>query len=354
MNKSREKHVMDRMRSLTAEEMAVSKDMEKMSLHFIENSDNKKKEKIVDFGKMRKDRITRSQPYWDDGRRDQGPRLPLFGRKKRYPLRFTTNFIVNSIIFSIVAAIAIGGAFGIILLKMITNDDSSSIVNNQNENGTQVEENNSPVTSGELANSPIPSLQLFVIQEGAYSTIDKGMEVAQSLQRENLPATISENSELVYLFMGVSNSRENGEQLTTFFQELGKEPYMKAYEVSQPSRLVTEQWNDFMVQGIAWMNQAAQISSEKIVDSSIQEAEIQDILNKGNAWKTSFHALQLENSENDLLLFAENWINNYREVHTLIENQGVTDKVAWEMQQAVLQAMIQYEELVNRIAQASQ
>lgn len=340
------------MRSSTTEEIAAAKKDHQFANYFSKNEDNEDG-KIVDLGSKRQEKINHSLPYWDDGNRTRSPKLP-FGRRKKFSKHFTPKLIFHSLIFSIIMAVIVGVAFGIIMLKMITSNDTSSIADNHHEATNQMEVDSLPASvHEEEVLHPIPEIQYFVIQEGAYSTIDSAKEAAEALRQENFPAAIAENSEYNFLFMGISASKENAEALARHFETWNKEPYLKTYEINRNVK-VNDMWNAFLQRGTKWMEKAATISSEQLLGRSIEEKDIQEMIQLAANWKESYAVLQQESSHEQLLQEGESWVKSLDLIQQTVQDKGVSDDVAWELQQAVLQAMIQYEQLVETFANDSQ
>lgn len=330
------------------EEMAAAKEDDRGWGTYDVSGDEDKPRKIVDFEKAREEKNDRSAPYWDDGNRDSSPRLPPFGRKKRRPIRFSLDFFFNSMFLSIIAAVIVGSAFGLLLLNVFTGDDTPSATNGNG--GTNIvgvgqdDENTVEGSTEEVPGYPIPTLELHVVQGGAFSTLEKGNEILSSFHSKGLPAVLTEHTEPHFLFVGVSHSRDNADLVADVYEDLQQETFIKSYGVQSHGE-VPEAWSEFMNLGTEWMKAAADVSAREVAGDSSGSTEIEAMLAKGQEWKRSFEEMEPREEGDHAYELAKQWLSDAEPAFQVFTTSAASSEIAWEAQGKVLEALINYEKL---------
>ncbi|MCD8509101.1 MAG: hypothetical protein LRY73_03920 [Bacillus sp. (in: Bacteria)] len=312
------------------------------------SGDGDKPRKVVDFEKAREEKNDRSAPFWDDGNRDRSPRLPPFGRKKRRPIRFSLDFFFNSMFLSIIGAIIVGSAFGLLLLNVFTGEETPSATNGNGGTNTvgvgSDDESTVESNTEEVPGFPIPTIELHVVQGGAFSTLEKGNEIVSSFHSKGLPAVLTEHTEPHFLFVGISHSRENADLVADVYEGLQQETFIKAYGV-QSHREVPKQWSQFMKLGTEWMKAAADISAKEVAGESSGSTEIEAMLAKGQEWKGSFAHVEPRGEGDHAYELAKEWLEAAEPAFQVFTTSTASSEIAWEAQGKVLEALLNYEKL---------
>ncbi|MDG5786856.1 hypothetical protein QA612_05075 [Evansella sp. AB-P1] len=316
-----------------------------LSFHEMKKNDDEQASKnILDLEKMRQEKEDRSGPFWDDGVRDKGPKLPPFHRKKKRPSKFSFKVFSHSLFLSIVSAILVGAAFGLFLLHIFTTGDTVSIVNGNNSSNQVGGVVNEEEDSDEYV---IPSLNLHVIQGGAFSTTEKGDEIVSSFHSNGYPALLTEkneSNELMYLFIGISSHRDNAEKIASYYEEEDYGTYVKAYDVFGYGETIPEEWFTFLDNGVKWMEEAAYLSSNDVLEVQSTEGDRESIVATAIDWRSSLE--QMETSENDeLYAMGQTWIEQGLEVLNHFESYSTEE--AWSIQDRLLNMMMMYEGIVE-------
>lgn len=332
-------------------ELAASreKDEENWIHDYRQKNEKKKQKKIIDFTARQAEKRNLSLPFWDDGKRKKGPKMPPFGRRSKNTIRFSPTFFLNSIFLSIVAAIVIGGALGILLLNIFTSEDTSSI-SNSNKGMVNDTSNNLPLSTDQSLNqtSHIPALEIFVIQEGAYSTLAKAKEAATHLKNLNLPSLIYDDTELSFLFMGASHSRESTDLLASHFAEQGKEVYVKPFTLEDGSAKVSEDWARLFENGMTWMRESSLVSAKGLAGAAVA-SDGTELQNAAEQWKESLQGVQDHPTLPESIALAEEWVLKGEYITQKLKNDTMSQQLALEIQQFVLDSLIIYEKLVLSI-----
>ncbi|MBU9721908.1 MULTISPECIES: hypothetical protein [Bacillaceae] len=314
---------------------------------------NRKREKIVDLGSKREEMEEQTGPFWDDGKRDKSPKLPPHKRKKNRLPRFSFNFFLNPAFLAVIAAIIVGGAFGTVLLSIFTNGETvSTEIQSQNGGQPVVTENDSQVPlwgeeEGVNFVTP-PVLNFHVVQAGAFSTVEKGMEEAAVFHDQGLPGVIHENPDLQYLFIGGSSDKEELELLTVHYEtDLDiTDKYVKQFIVEGKNGGVPEDWALFMEHGVDWLTQAATISINGIAGKGLDEEKVQTMIETGQEWTKAFESLDSQ-EENPLHDSAKEWVKAADEVVQLFSQSSISSETMWKTHQEVMMAMMNYDQLIN-------
>ncbi|SDZ04068.1 stage II sporulation protein B [Evansella caseinilytica] len=305
--------------------------------------------KIVDFGAEQKKKSSRALPFWDDGRRDKAPKLPPYKRKKRGQSRFSTNIFFNPIFLSVVAAMIVGGAFGMVLLHIFTGDNTGASGGEPGQGSLIVGDSlSAPPEENAVAMVEIPSLSLEVVQGGAFSTPERGKEEADMYRKNGYPAVLTGTGELTYLFIGVSSTRELAKTVGEIYEENGVEPYVKTYAVDGNGGQVAEYWQGFLEKGISWLEKAAYISSQDIAGQTLATAEMDEMFQAGKEWKAAFSELEEKAGDKELEL-AQTWLDHGKLASEGYASTAASSDFAWEVQGDVLKALIDYEILIENL-----
>ncbi|WP_088033228.1 SPOR domain-containing protein [Evansella clarkii] len=336
-------------RDKAGEETAASSEQKNTETEIadLETDQTNVEDKIIDFNKKQKEKQERSLPFWDDGKRDAGPRLPPFQRKKKNSsgVSFNLNFIFHSVFLAIAAAVITGGIFGFIMLNIFTGGDNPS--DPAADGGLSVTTGTAAgavVPAGEDGSRSVPPLNLYVIQGGAFSLKEKAEETASALRGGDFPAVITENTDPLYLFIGIGSSKEDAEKLSVIYNERGTETYIKSYDITG-STGIPEEWAGFFEKGTSWMEKAATITAKDISGEALSNEEVTDMLQAGQAWEEEFQGLS---GETDKPYFQEagEWLKTGEPALRMYSSSVYSSSSAWEVQEALIKTMIAYEKLI--------
>lgn len=140
-------------------------------------------------------------------------------------LKKNKNNLSPSIFFALFFAVIIGMSFGFILLRLVISDQTLG-----------AEEVVTTVTPTEQSQQTIvetytlPLVSTFVVQESAYSTIEKANEGKQVLEQKGVPSAIV-TTDRSYLLVGIGETKENGKAIGERLGEKGIEIYAKEIQV---------------------------------------------------------------------------------------------------------------------------
>ncbi|MDQ0256509.1 stage II sporulation protein B [Evansella vedderi] len=340
------------------EEVAAAKEETQTGwMSFDKEEKDKEKDKstnVVDLGKIREEKTDRSMPFWDDGKRDYGPRLPPFGRKKRRPIKFNLEFLFNSLFLSIVAAIVVGSAFGLMLLNIFTDNETPALVNGSENGGVTTEQESPVVGDNEALGHPIPIAEFFVVQGGAFSTTEKGTETVNNFHSKGLPGVLTENTDPYFLFVGVGYTREDADKIASVYEELQQETYIKGFGVAPEAGEVSEEWAHFMERGIIWMEQAASVSAKELAGDSLSESEIEGMLEAGQQWKNAFRDVEPRGEGDPVYELGKQWVQTAEPAFQVFTSGAISSEIAWDAQSKVLESILIYENLVETIVHSQQ
>lgn len=142
-----------------------------------------------------------------------------------------------SIFFALFFAVIIGMSFGFILLRLVISDQTLGA---EEVVTTVTPTEQSQQTTIETYTLPIVST--FVVQESAYSTIEKANEGKKNLEQKGIPAAII-TTDRSYLLVGIGETKENGKAIGERLVDKGIEIYAKEIQVggSQISKITSSE-----------------------------------------------------------------------------------------------------------------
>ncbi|MGJ9383072.1 hypothetical protein [Salipaludibacillus sp. CF4.18] len=286
------------------------------------------------------------EPFWDDGISEQSPKLPPVKRKKSKGSQFKLNFFKNIVFLSIASAILVGGAFGMMLLSLFTNN-SENTTDLGVEQSTPQSQVQGVSSEGENEKFSVPAFDVFVAQGGAFTTEEKGKEMQNLLSEKGQPSVLMKEGDTQYLFMGVAAGKDTSEALGNYYQKQEMDTYMKSYAIYADQIEVEKPVHQFLADGVQWMKGATQISMNEIAGAQPTENEISQFQQLGAKWITSFKELPSQDETMNTLL--KDWIVNSQAVMDVYSSNETAAPHAWEIQKSVLEGMIDYNAIVNQL-----
>lgn len=306
------------------------------------NSSNNDEKKVIGMESKRKKPI---EPFWDDGKSEQSPKLPPVKRKKNKGSlkQSRLDFLRNIVFLSVVSAILVGGAFGMMLLSLFTNNSESTTNIEESSPQTQVQ---AVSAEGEDGKFSVPSLDVFVAQGGAFTTEEKGKEMQSSLSEQGQPSVLVKENDTLYLFMGVAIGQDNSAALGSYYQDKELDTYMKSYAIYDQQLEVDEPVHQFLDLGVQWMEGATQISMNEIAGTNPSDEEISQFMELGENWITSFKELPSQGETMNELM--KDWIENSQAVMS-VYSSSESSSPAWEVQESVLEGMLHYNAILDQL-----
>lgn len=232
------------------------------------------------------------QVQWYDVRQTK----PTYKRSTRTPW--------FNIISSITGAVVTGVIFGSLVLTLFSDEtikvatDKGQVVNvvpevNKEKAGTVVLEETAAAnikTMGAVSVN-IPSQIYFVLQNGAFATLE-GAKAAQSLLKEQGFAAQIESSDKYYVYAGLTTAKEDATLLGYQLKESGLEIFAKSYELPMADQI---KWNEtsaapvesYIAQGNKLIGLISSLSLAHLQKSTVtplSQAPLQLILKEHQTW----------------------------------------------------------------------
>ncbi len=312
------------------------------------SNDRPKKNKIVDLGKKRKRKRQLSLPFWDDGRRERGPKLPPKHRKKgnRNSSPFQYSFFSNTVLLSVISAVVVGGAFGMMLLYLFTSNEPTQVASEaeQSLNGSVAEGEGNTQTA--VAENGVPAVDVHLVQAGAFSSVEKGDEMKGILDEQGVPGVITENTDPHFLFIGVGNNRESASTFAQYYNDAGVDTYVKPYAVVANGLDVSDQWTTFMSNGVNWITETVDRSGEAFVNGGVPEDELSSLVAAGQEWEESFTQLEESSEYYDK---AEEWYERSSAVFDQVADGELSREGSLNLQATVMESILLYENFITAL-----
>ncbi len=303
--------------------------------------------KIIDIGRIRKERRKERGSFWDDGNRDRSPKLP-FKRKKKKGSRqkFSLQSLPVGLIAAAVSAIIVGISFGVMVLTIFTGDATSTTESTPvNANGTI------DILAGQGTSSSIPDLSVSIVQGGAFSTHEKGQETVQTIRDAGFAAAITTNSQPYFLFIGLGQDRDAAAQISQLYQQQGQETYIKSFAVlSNDAKVENEQLVSFLQEGVNIFYTALQLSVKGIAAGELTEAEITNLVSSQQGWSGNLGSvidtLSAE-QEQSMTTFTNSLTESANYLEQYNEEKGVS--LLWKVQNSLLQGLLAYDAFIEQL-----
>ncbi|WP_026690510.1 hypothetical protein [Alteribacter aurantiacus] len=307
---------------------------------------------IVDFEQRRKEKHALSLPFWDDGKRDRGPKLPPNKRKKNRPNRRTFSWpdlrLPGKMLAIVLSAVIVGTGFGLMLLTLFSTSemDQASSAAPEAAQGPPAEETTTMQPVGSITDDTftggIPGLTVHVVQGGAFSTSEKGQESVQALRSEGYPAVLTTLTEPMYLFMGIAPSKENIDELAQVYQGVGRDTYTKVHVISSDAS-VSEETAEYLYAGTQLVDELVQLSVGLTTgEDTISPQEANGLAGEWNEWNAQIESLD---EPDEIIFAAKNWTAKMGEAVEALQGDDAT---GWDLQQRLLESTMLYEQLIEK------
>jgi stage II sporulation protein B len=300
-----------------------------------DNAHSNNKEKIVDLHKKRRTMEELRKPFWDDGKSEHSPKLPPSHRKKvkRGPRTFALSILKNAVFLAVSSAVVIGGVFGMLLLSMLSANSTSSGADSGSESAPSV----ISITGEEAIQQTVelPNLDVYVVQAGAFSTINKAEDMQRELSEKDIPSMIVEEKNNHYLFIGAAGNTESADSLAKHYDSMGVETYVKPFTIESRELQMSEDTVQFFLLGATWIGLLAEITEEGFTGENSKI--LMETLAK---WEESKPDTLLESNEAEALI--SEWMAYSQQLNTKEASYE-------EIQQILLKSLQIYDTLIMLI-----
>lgn len=181
--------------------------------------------KVIDFSKIKEERNSLKAPFWDDGNRENSPKLPLMRKKRTAATTGSKNRFSWTLIAVVCSAVIVGLSLGWIVLSIFTGQ--------ANEAAHEPIDIPALFTGNEKIGLPL--YEVAIVQGGAFSSIEKGEELRNALQNDGFAAALfnvdGDREQPIYLMIGLGKTKEQAELISDRYAERGQETYVKTYRI---------------------------------------------------------------------------------------------------------------------------
>ncbi|MGI8383178.1 hypothetical protein [Robertmurraya sp. P23] len=151
---------------------------------------------------------------------------PNKGKSVIKALKKNKNNLSPSIFFALFFAVIIGMSFGFILLRLVISDQTLG----GQEVVTTVPPTEQQSEQANVTNYTLPVVSTFVVQQSAYTTIEKANEGKKDLDQKGIPSAVV-TIDKSYLLVGIGETKENGKAIGARLVEKGIDIYAKEIQV---------------------------------------------------------------------------------------------------------------------------
>ncbi|NEU29775.1 hypothetical protein GN156_03165 [bacterium LRH843] len=309
---------------------------------------------VIDFGKIQEERRLNGQPYWDDGNRENSPKLPYKRKKKSFFEGRKTNFpfILVGAIFS---AIAVGLCLGFMVLTIFTGqlgEGSEASVGVRGLDASATAEAVTPTIPAVIPKETnLPSLAVEVVQGGAFTDAVKGTEIVNQLKEKGFAATLTEGTDPIYLFIGLGDDRAQATKVGELYETISQETYLKSYDINgkgitgQAEEVTAwftsaiAQYKELLQFSVGGLGEGTVVSKDKLqkLTKSLETLQVERAAFTKLPEQAQTHA----NAFADSLTETKNGLSQFHET---------SDKRAlWKTQQSLLNGLIHYDQLIKSL-----
>lgn len=295
------------------------------------------KDKVIDFEENRK-------------KRRNDPKAPNKGLPK---FKRNMSFRIPKVWISLVSAIVIGTSFGVVVLSLFTDQDLVDLLKTSqpvttieqqeevsNTNGPK-EEDIVPVQASSEAETValLEPLSVFVIQGGAFSTLESANQYEQSLQDKGYASIVLNDANPFYLFIGIGLSQGRASQVGDLYKDNGQEVYVKSYSIGE--KKVSSEVASYLKEATNLFNHLVAHSSASLSNTSSASDRWNDISKVKSNWE------EKNMDESKLPSGAQSFVNEINAAYGFLEVYQNTNQssLLWDAQQALLNAVSAYQEL---------
>ncbi|OLS39643.1 hypothetical protein BTR22_01895 [Alkalihalophilus pseudofirmus] len=321
----------------------------------LEDAPIPKPDNVIDFTERQTEREKGKGPFWDDGNRESGPKLPV-NRKKKSQRSFT--FSIPSLpnfsslksfslipIAIILSAIIVGVSFGVVVLNVFTGGGENAAVSEPIQQASP-----EAAPTFQAIDGGLPSLSVEVIQGGAFSTVEKGQEMVSVFQNSGLAAVLTDTTDPLYLFVGLGADRGDTTSLAAILENEGKETYLKSYQVSgEGLAAASESSAAWYTDALSIFNSMLTLTTNSLAKGSgISDADIQAVTKELTALhegREEALAEIPEAAQASTLLLGNELDSSLGHLAGFMNSND--QKELWKAQQSLLRVLLAYEQVVE-------
>ncbi|MBN8208468.1 hypothetical protein JI666_06910 [Bacillus sp. NTK071] len=260
-------------------------------------------------------------------------KLPV-GRKKKKSPSLTGKPVITiqkKVVASAVFAIVIGLLFGLSLLMVFSGNNATLPAN--------TEQKSIPAST----KGADLSLDLHVVQSGAYETEDAAKEFQLKFKEQGFPATIFKG-EKYYLLIGVSSTVEGQDALGSYFESKGQDVYKKVWTIDGKGAQADPEVAQHVQEGRDLLEELTTLDLAALSDKKVTDKEIEKTAETIESWNDKGTKMS-EWEKNDGQKFAEDLNGAMKEIQSYSSEEKVPS--LWIAQQHLLDGMSSYQDLVE-------
>ncbi|KMM37511.1 hypothetical protein [Guptibacillus hwajinpoensis] len=272
----------------------------------------------------------RPRPLYEPTKR---PKLPVGRKKKKSSLLKGKPVITikKKVVASAIFAIVIGVLFGLSLLMVFSG------------NNVTLPANSEPTSLPASTTEAELSLDLHVVQSGAYETEDAAKEFQLKFKEEGFPATIFKG-EKYYLLIGISPSVEGQDALGSYFESKGQDVYKKVWSVDGKGTSVDPELAQHIQEGRDLLEELTELDLAALSDNKVTTKEIEATAKSIESWSEKGTKMS-DWQKDDSLQFTENLNGALKEIQEYTSEEKISS--LWIAQQHLLDGMSSYQNVVE-------
>lgn len=301
------------------------------------------KPNVVDLEEHRREKITKNQE--DNSRANSNPTNQFYPRKQQPSLIQWVKSLPLGVIGIVVSAIIVGTSFGFLMLSIFTGEDIQPMASGEIEAKESI-----PVSSTTENYVSIPSLNVQVIQGGAFSDYEKGNEIAQALKAKGYAAALTKNTDPSYMFIGVGLDKNAAAVIGKKYQEVGQEIYLKPYTISTEGISVEENKENFINEGIKLFETFANITVNEFSTeaSKLQDDTLKQLTVEVTALNDYIKAFEGNDTQYSFAIAFKEQLQSIEQQLTNYKDAPDTKKL-WNIQQQLLDCLLTYDAFVQSL-----
>lgn len=265
--------------------------------------------------------------------RPKRPKLPV-GRKKKKASLLTGRQVITikkKVVASAIFAIAIGVLFGLSLLMVFSG------------NNVTLPATSEPTSLPASTTGADLSLDLHVVQSGAYDTEDAAKEFQLKFKEEGFPATIFKG-EKYYLLIGISSSVEGQDALGSYFESKGQDVYKKVWTIDGKGTSVDPEMAQHIQEGRDLLEVLTELDLAALSDNKVTTEELDKTAKSIEIWNEKGTKMS-EWQKEDARQLTENVNGALKEIQAYSSEGKISS--LWIAQQHLLDGMSSYQGLVE-------
>lgn len=142
--------------------------------------------------------------------------------------------VLPSVLLTICLAVLLGSGLGVLLLKLVISEKAIETGKTEIVGEAPAEK---PDNTG-TAEVELPSLSGFIVQGGAFSSVEAATSEEAAMAGKGLPTKVVEIDDKAYLFVGIADNLANAKSIAVQLKEGGIDTYAK--EISFGNRTVSK------------------------------------------------------------------------------------------------------------------